>query len=185
MKIKLYASGKSNNDLAHYISPYPPYTFRVFIPVEEEQYRKTYRTFNERRCVYEKAINSRQCTCQRSQRFNLADREGVACQSQQSHQRCSTLLILMRQNASFALKLADHDGSPLPHAKEMKVQMGGLLGLQQLAFAEKHNMTSVDNVDDIIQQAIKLFNKLEDIPFNEVVKSITQFKGRPRRSDKK
>lgn len=152
--------------------------------MEEDQYRKTYRSFNERRCVYEKAINSRRCTCQTSHRFCLADREGVACESQQGHDRCTAVLKLMRQNAAFALKLPECDGSPLPHAKELKVQIGGLLGLQGLLFTEKQNNDAVDNIDSIFQQALKLFGSFTDIPFNEIVKSITTFEGRPRRSNK-
>lgn len=152
--------------------------------MEEDQYRKTYRSFNEHRCVYEKAINSRRCTCQTSHRFCLADREGVACQSQQAHDRCSSLLMQMRQNAGFALKLPDNDGSPLPHAKELKVQIGGLLGLQALLFTEKQNSESVENIDHILQQALEQFGTFSEIPFNEIVKSITTFQGRQRRSNK-
>lgn len=152
--------------------------------MEEDQYRKTYRSFNERRCVYEKAINSRRCTCESSHRFNLADREGVACQSQQGHDRCSLLLRLMRQKASFALKLPDSDGIPLPHAKEIKVQIGGLLGLQGLLLADKQDSDSVENIDHILQQTLEQFGSFQQIPFNEIVKSIATFKGRQRRSEK-
>lgn len=152
--------------------------------MEEDQYRKTYRSFNERRCVYEKVINSRRCTCQSSHRFCLADREGVACQSPQGHERCSSLLRLMRLNASFSLKLPDSDGTPLPHAKEIKVQIGGLLGLQGILFTDKQNTDSVENIDYILQQAQKQFGSFQDLPFNEIVKSITTFKGRQKRSEK-
>ncbi|MGD8812281.1 MAG: hypothetical protein PVH16_06065 [Thioalkalispiraceae bacterium] len=153
--------------------------------MEEDQYRQTYRTFNQRRCVYEKAINSRRCTCQSAHRFNLADREGVACQSAAGHERCHALLQLMRKNAGFALKLADADGSPLPHAKEIKVQVGGLLGLQGLLRQEKRHSESVENIDHILQQALREYGSFNAIPFSEVVKSITTFKGRQRRSGKR
>ena len=152
--------------------------------MEEDQYRKAYRSFNERRCVYEKAINSRRCTCQSSHRFCLADREGVACQSQQGHERCGSLLKLMRQNASFALKLPDSDGTPLPHAKEIKVQIGGLLGLQGILFPERQDTDSVENIDDILQRAMQQYGSFQQIPFSEIVKSIATFKGRQKRSDK-
>ena len=90
----------------------------------------------------------------------------------------------MRQNAGFALKLPDSDGSPLPHPKELKVQIGGLLGLQGLLFTEKQNSESVENIDHILQQALEQFGTFSEIPFNEIVKSITTFQGRQRRSDK-
>jgi hypothetical protein len=152
--------------------------------VEEDQYRKTYRSFNERKCLYEKAINSRRCTCSASHRFCLADREGVSCQSAQGHERCQAVLTLMRQNAGFALKLPDLDGSPLPHAKELKVQIGGLLGLQGILFPEKIANQTVDDIDNILQAASNKYGEFSSLPYNEIVKSITTFKGRQRRSDK-
>ena len=91
----------------------------------------------------------------------------------------------MRQNAAFALKLPDVDGSPLPHAKELKVQIGGLLGLQGLLFSEKRNDEKVKDIAHIISQAVQQFGSLTEIPFNEIVKSITSFEGRPRRTNKR
>ena len=150
--------------------------------MEEDQYRKTYNSFNELRCVYEKAINSRRCTCSASHRFNLADREGVSCQSQQAAQRCKNILELMRKNAGFALKLPETDGSPLPHAKEIKVQVGGLLGIQTLVFSEKENAEKVEDVDLILRTALEQYGDFSSLPFTEIVKSITTFKGRQKRS---
>ena len=150
--------------------------------MEEDQYRKTYNSFNELRCVYEKAINSRRCTCSASHRFNLADREGVSCQSKQGQQRCKNILELMRKNASFALKLPEADGSPLPHAKELKVQVGGLLGMQSLVFNEKKDVQKVEDIDLILQSALEQYGDFSRLPFTEIVKSITTFKGRQKRS---
>lgn len=150
--------------------------------MEEDQYRKTYNSFNELRCVYEKAINSRRCTCSASHRFNLADREGVSCQSKQGQQRCKSILELMRKNASFALKLPEAGGSPLPHAKELKVQVGGLLGMQSLVFNEKKDVQKVEDIDLILQSALEQYGDFSRLPFTEIVKSITTFKGRQKRS---
>ena len=150
--------------------------------MEEDQYRKTYNSFNELRCVYEKAINSRRCTCSASHRFNLADREGVSCQSQQAVQRCKKILELTRKNAGFALKLPETDGSPLPHAKEIKVQVGGLLGIQTLVFSEKENAEKVEDIDLILRTSLEQYGDFPSLPFTEIVKSITTFKGRKKRS---
>ncbi|HUT41824.1 MAG TPA: hypothetical protein VM011_10820, partial [Gammaproteobacteria bacterium] len=62
--------------------------------MEEKEYRDTYNTVNERRCVFEKAINSRRCTCSKSRCFHLADREGIACKSAAGNALCSVLLQL-------------------------------------------------------------------------------------------
>lgn len=150
--------------------------------MEEDQYRETYNSVNALRCVYEKAINSRRCTCSASHRFNLADREGVSCQSAEGQQRCKTILELMRKNAGFALKLPEADGSPLPHAKEIKVQVGGLLGLQKLLFTEKESADKVEDIDNILRTTLEKYHEFSGLPFTEIIKSITNFKGRQRRS---
>ena len=88
----------------------------------------------------------------------------------------------MRKNAGFALKLPEIDGTPLPHAKEMKVQVGGLLGLQSLLFTDKRDAEEVDDIDLILQTALQQYQEFEKLPFAEVIKSVTNFKGRQRRS---
>lgn len=154
--------------------------------MEEDQYRKTYREINQLKCVFEKAINSRQCACSQSQRFNLADREGVACQSANRYQACQTLLAQMRSNASFSLQMLKVDG-PLPHAKEIKVQVGGLQGLQAILHNEVQAACSdegLTNISDLIQKAETQFGKLEKLPYTEIVQYISRYKGRQRKSSR-
>jgi hypothetical protein len=146
--------------------------------VEEDQYRKTYRNLNERRCVFEKAILSRRCDCMCATRFYLADREGVACDASQAHQRCEQLIRLLRENAKFALKVTAIEGE-LPHAKEIKVQNGGLLGLQHLLRPD----LNAENVIDVAALATlgeRTYGTLEKFPYREIVKSIVAFEGRRR-----
>ncbi len=99
--------------------------------VEENEYRSAYHAVNRRRCAFEKAILSHRCACVCSTRFYLADREGISCDSQRFHQRCSRFIALLRENSRFALRITAVEGE-LPHAKEIKVQNGGLLGLQRI-----------------------------------------------------
>jgi hypothetical protein len=146
--------------------------------VEEDEYRSTYHSVNERRCVFEKAILSRRCACTLSTRFYLADREGIACDSATAHRRCSHLILLLRENARFALKITTLE-SELPHAKEIKVQNGGLLGLQLLLRPDLGNK----NVTDVAALATlgeSTYGAIEKIPYQEIVKSIVTFEGRRR-----
>lgn len=148
--------------------------------MEEDEYRSTYHEINERRCIFEKSINSRRSTCEHGQRFNLADREGVACSSEAGHARCKLFLDMMRSNASFALQQIHIDG-PLPHAKEVKVQTGGLLGLQQLLHPERESAELVDNIAGLLRETLDRYPQFENVPFNELVKTIVSFQGRQKR----
>jgi hypothetical protein len=146
--------------------------------VEEDKFRTTYRSVNERRCVFEKAILSRRCSCICATRFYLADREGVACDSAPAHRRCSRLIYLLRENARFALKLTAIDGE-LPHAKEIKVQNGGLLGLQHVLRPDLNSEHVID-VTGLATLGERTFGSLEKFPYREIVKAIVAFEGRPR-----
>ena len=152
--------------------------------MDETEYRQTYRAVNEQRCIFEKAINARRCTCSLSQRFNLADREGVACSSAAGANRCKNLLELLRKNAKFALQMTNVPG-PLPHAKEVKVQIGGLLGLQKLLDPSLLDEALVHDINGLAETALQQYQTLENLPYSEIVKSVVTFEGRPRRQSRK
>ncbi|MDH3832480.1 MAG: hypothetical protein OEU78_09060 [Gammaproteobacteria bacterium] len=149
--------------------------------MNELEYREAYQSVNERRCVFEKTINSRRCSCEKSCRFHLADREGIACKSATANVLCGELLNQMRSNARFALHLTSADG-PLPHAREIKVQTGGLLGLQGLLHPEKSAADSIENAIGLIDLAISRFGRLEALPYDVIVQAIVRFEGRKKRT---
>lgn len=149
--------------------------------MEEHEYRETYHTLNQRRCVFEKTISSRRCTCDKAQRFHLADREGIACKSAAGSALCGELLDQMRHKARFALHLT-HAEAPLPHAKEIKVQTGGLLGMQALLHPEKAGQQAVENAIGLIDLAIQRYGRLADLPYEVIVQSIVKFEGRRKRN---
>lgn len=148
--------------------------------MEEDEYRSTYAAVNERRCVLEKALNSRAVRCSHCERFYLADREAVGCKSDPAQRRCRELLVRMREGARFALQMT-HIGGPLPHNKEIKVQIGGLQGLQALIDPQSARDAGVDDVFGLLNAAEQRFGALPAFPFQELVKHITRFQGRNRR----
>lgn len=115
-----------------------------------------------------------------SQRFNLADREGVSCLDNAGNLRCKELLDLLRKNASFALQMTAVPG-PLPHAKEVKVQIGGMLGIQRLLHSDLASDELVHDINGLTVTASEQFDSLQGLPFTEIVKSIVSFEGRLRK----
>jgi hypothetical protein len=148
--------------------------------MEEQEYRDTYHKLNRRRCVFEKTISSRRCTCEKAQRFHLADREGIACRSAAGNALCGELLNSMRRKARFALHLTQAD-APLPHAKEIKVQTGGLLGLQALLHPEKSGQQNIDNAIGLVDLALQRFGNLAELPYDGIIQAIVKFEGRRKR----
>ena len=149
--------------------------------MEEKQYRDTYNSINPCRCVFEKSINSRRCHCALAHRFCLADREGVSCTVDLAQKRCQTLLQTLRNNAIFTMRLTRIDGA-LPHGKEVKVQNGGLLGLKLLLDPTYDEQNGIEDIQQLINQAIEKYTSIDAFPYDEIVKQISRFEGRSRRS---
>ncbi len=148
--------------------------------MEENEFRGTYQQINTIRCPFEKALNSRRCDCSQSQRFLLAGRDGVGCRSKDSQANCLELLTQIRSKAQFALRLTKVDG-PLPHNKEIRVQVGGLQGLQSLLDPELKVDKPLEDVSRIVSAAHEQFGSFERLPFDQIVKSILSFVGRKKR----
>ncbi|WP_372523717.1 hypothetical protein [Sulfuricaulis sp.] len=132
------------------------------------------------RCPFEKAILSVQCTCEMATRFSVAEQMGVECRSDIARNNCATLLAFMRARARFVLKVTDTSAS-LPFGKEMKVMLGGLIGLQrQMATEEGAAAAGVQNIHALVQQAQAAYGSLDALPYQEIVKSIAAFQGKRR-----
>ncbi len=144
--------------------------------VDEEQYRRAYRDVVDRPCAYQKAVLASTCQCCKAQRTNIAEREAINCSDQHAHQRCCDLLALMRDKANFALGLTRTPGE-LPHAKSMRIQCGGLQGLQQALTAESH----IDDIFGLLEQACDGYGDLADFPFQAIIQAINHYQGRRRR----
>ena len=127
-------------------------------------------------CAFEKALLAGCAACELAQRHALAERELVACTASVARTDCETFLALLRERATFALRL------PLPHvpaahAVAMKLQCGGIAGLQQaLAGADA-------GVHGLLATATARFGSLLDLPWPELVRGVVAWRGRRRHRD--
>lgn len=152
--------------------------------MDEDEYRNTYSNVISLKCVYEKAINSRQTTCNQANKIRLADREAVSCQTKDACSRCTSFLEILRSKALFALKLQDHSG-PLPHAKEIKVQMGGIIGLALDNSIDIIKGQKIENIHGLLNTSISKYSALEKLPYENLMRSIVNYDGRPKRKSRK
>jgi hypothetical protein len=150
--------------------------------MDELEYQQTLEKLNQCPCPYEKAILSNRCACEKEKRMNIAERETVACLSTEAQERCLTLLDYFFENARFALKQTNLEG-PQPHAKAMKVQCGGLLGLQvALNKEEPAQANPVENIDALVTQALEEFGTLNQLPYQKIIQFISHYQVRGKRS---
>jgi len=145
--------------------------------MDNQVFRETYSSINERYCPFEKSVLTNQCACSRAERFCIAEREGVQCNADDAQARCLGLLELLRNQARFALRTTD-GRSALPHAKAMRVQVGGLRGLYLALNPDAQLPTIIEDVDAIVEAALSRFGSLENLPFQLIVQQITAYRGR-------
>jgi hypothetical protein len=150
--------------------------------MDEEAYREAYRSANPVACPFAKAILSGRFGCSLAQGINLAERHAVGCLDAVACKSCNVLLERLRHNALFALKVNSLN-APIPHAKELKVQFGGLLGLQANLHPELAGAAGVANIHEVVEQAQARYRDLDDLPYSEIVKSIAVVEVRRRHSD--
>lgn len=147
--------------------------------MDENAYKQTYNAVNRIVCPFENAILTGRFVCEKSAQIHLAERVAVSCSTEDIREDCAELLGLLHHNAMFALKLT-HVDEVLPHSKEMKVQCGGLLGLQAALRPDLAAATGVENIFALVEAAQERFGSLDALPFQEIVKAVSAFQIRRR-----
>jgi hypothetical protein len=133
-------------------------------------------SINPKPCAFAKVILSRHCACSKIIKRYAAEREMIECSVDSERIKCRDMLEQLRHNSMFALKLT-HITPPLPHGPEMRVQWGGLQGLQ----------LEVDGTDDVIDisalvvAAHQKFGSLDDFPYSKIVQSVVSCEVRKKR----
>lgn len=151
--------------------------------MDERAYQDAYRATNPNACPFEKAIQICRCTCREAKRINIAERDAINCRDPEAQGDCTLLLGMLRHNAAFALKLT-HPDAVLPHSKYVKVQCGGLLGLQAALQPDYAGEARVDDIRGLVLAAQEQFGGLQDLPYSEIVRGIAGFEFRRRSGPK-
>lgn len=146
--------------------------------MDDAAYRAALRAANHTHCVFEKALIMRRVTCELASRHALAERESVACTSPVARTNCETFLGLLSERAAFSLKLSRSDAS-IPHAIAMKLQCGGLAGLQHALLAKE------PDVHQLVAAAQRRWGSLLDLPWPEIVRVVVAWQGRRRSPSQK
>lgn len=144
--------------------------------MDEHAFMHALGSINPKPCAFGKVILSRHCACSKVVKLYAAEREMVACSDETEREQCSELLDMLRQNSAFALKLT-HITPPLPHGPEMRVQCGGLQGLQ----VEVDGAEEVADISALLASAKLKFGSLDDLPYSKIVQSVVACEIRKKR----
>ena len=95
------------------------------------------------------------------------------CGSAPDHARCSELFDGLKRVSLPAFQV-DDDLTSMPHSVLVKIQYGGLLGLERLARGE--TPAAIEDISTTIMAAEQRYGSLEGIPYTDLVDAITGFK---------
>ena len=142
--------------------------------MDETAYRQALSATVSDACPFEKTILANCAACSRAGKRNIAEREIVYCNNAESLVRCIELRDLLRRNFSFTLGEL-HIDKPLPHAQEMRMQCGGMKGLQFLI--DEHD--EVNDIHELLNVAQQKFGDLADFPYSQIIRLANMsYKGR-------
>lgn len=149
--------------------------------MDEEEYKDVYHSVNSRRCVFEKASLTRRYQCENHVKINIGEREAAGCSNGSAQEQCKEFLRELRRNSAFVLKMTSISGnSALPHAKELKVQCGGLNGLYKAVYNEEVS-ANITNIHGLLDMAMNEYQTIDKLPWQVIIPSVTEFTGRKRR----
>ncbi|MDH3527375.1 MAG: hypothetical protein OEM43_07730 [Gammaproteobacteria bacterium] len=107
----------------------------------------------------------------------------IACTTEQAHTRCKHLFQKLKDAALPEFGVED-DLLKMPHSVLVKVQYGGLLGLQRSMDPSTGPALAVDAIDSLVAAAIERFGSVDAIPCADFCDTIVNYKlpGRRKRS---
>jgi hypothetical protein len=140
--------------------------------VDEAAYRQVREETTALPCVFRGALQARQADCELVRKQSLAEREELLCAQAPAHLNCETLERLFHERATFPLRL--HPGAPITHAMALRLQCGGLLGLQAVLASPRAD------VHQLVQQAQSAHGSLTELPWADIVETIRNWQPRKR-----
>ena len=143
--------------------------------VDEAVFRNAERATNPYPCIFGKAILACRCACSLVKKRYLAERETLVCADAPAQAACEQLHDLLLHNAAFTLKHI-HDAAPITHAQEMKLQCGGLQGVQLAV----DGTDAITDVSQLIVAARHKFGGLQAFPYAQIIQAIAASKMRKR-----
>ena len=130
------------------------------------------------KCAFNSTLLGEQFGCARAQAIVRRGGPDVACTSDPAHARCETLFQHLKQAALPAFGVED-DLLSMPHSVLVKIQFGGLLGLQRLV--ESSAGAEVKDIDALLTRTLEKYADLAAVDYPALAADMTAYQLKRRR----
>ena len=134
----------------------------------------------ENKCAFSQTLIGGQFACAHAEPVVRRGGAEIACRWADASQRCTSLMQCLKDAALPAFGVED-DLLSMPHSVLVKIQFGGLLGLQRLQGDGTDESAAIKNIHGLVSQAIGKHGSLDAIPCQAFVEDMTSYQLKRRR----
>lgn len=131
----------------------------------------------EHKCAFNATLMGDQFGCTHARHVVRRGGPDIACVDNTGHERCQRLFELLKASALPAFGVED-DLLSMPHSTLVKIQFGGLLGIQRLLVGSGD---IVADINSLVGHAENRFGSLATIPCEQVRTDMAGYKIRRRK----
>ena len=113
--------------------------------------------------------------CRQSAKIIRRGGTEIACMREDAHLRCTGLFQSLKDIALPAFEVED-DLLQVPHGVLVKIQFGGLLGLQRISNNPEPEKQGIRDINTLVESSIDKFITIDAIPFESLLEDITTYK---------
>lgn len=129
----------------------------------------------EHQCPFSGTLVSERFACGMARTVVRRGGAEVDCTLPAGHARCYSLFQQMKQVALPVFGVED-DLLSMPHSVLIKIQHGGLLGLQRIMGEASAESSSVADINGLCERAVLRYQTVPDIPCQDFVQDMTAYK---------
>lgn len=130
------------------------------------------------KCAFSSTLITEHYSCANAN--NVVRRGGneISCCNKNASEKCELVYKKLKEIAISAFEV-DDDLLEMPHGVMVKIQHGGLLGINALLFSESNK--NISNISKLISDCEIKFTNFNNIPYESTVSFMTSYKIRSRR----